>query len=159
MSQPNVSGQVPDTFRPSPVLPDAPAEPGLPPEVRAALDKGEAAQEAPKEPEKEPLVPERLDLGDGKYVRFWPPEDLESGDLRPALRGMELEGRIGWCHGLARGAIREWNLTAKKTGQPLPLPADDPDSMDRLAPKAYASITNVLLLYIDLVVPEDPPAA
>jgi hypothetical protein len=144
--------EVPDTFK---------GEPQLPPEVRASLDGGEkfVDPEQPAAPEERLQLPERIDLGDGKYVRFWTPEELESGDLRPALRGLEVEGRIGWCHGLARGAIREWNLTAKKTGKPLPLPADDPDSMDRLSPQAYARITDVLLQYIDLVVPQDPPAA
>lgn len=161
MSQPNVSGQVPATFRPASDEPDAPAEPGLPPEVRAALDKGQVVQEAPEpdKPEEELSLPERIDFGDGQFVRFWPPEELESGDIRPALRGMELEGRVGWCHGIARGAIREWNLTAKKTGLPLPLPKDDPDSMDRLSAGKYVKITNVLLLYVDLMVPEDPPVA
>lgn len=153
MSQPNISGQVPDTFRPEPQ--------GMPAEVRASLDavKPKEEPEAEREPAKEPELPERIELPDGRYVRFWRPEDLESGDLRPALRGLEVEGRIGWCHGLAAGAIREWNLTAKKTGKPLLLPKDDPDSMDRLTPKEYAAITNLLLLYIDLVVPEDPPRA
>ncbi|MFE5369253.1 hypothetical protein [Streptomyces mirabilis] len=151
MSQLNISGQVPDTFK------AAPEPQGMPAEVRASLDAVKPKEEP--EPAREPELPERLDLPDGRYVRFWPPEDLESGDLRPALRGMEVEGRIGWCHGLAKGAIREWNLTAKKTGKPLLLPKDDPESMDRLAPLEYAKITNVLLLYIDLVIPEDPQKA
>lgn len=146
-----MSDDVPETFK---------AAPQLPPEVRASLDGAEKLVEPAEEPAvEEAKLPERIDLGDGQFVRFWPPEELESGDIRPALRGMELEGRIGWCHGIARGAIREWNLTAKKTGKPLPLPADDPDSMDRLSPKAYARITEVLLQYVDLVVPGDPPAA
>lgn len=154
MSQPNISG-VPDTFRP------APEPEGMPAEVRASLDavKTKEEPEAEKEAAPELDLPERLDFPDGRFVRFWRPDELESGDLRPALRGMEMEGRIGWCHGLAAGAIREWNLTAKKTGKPLLLPKDDPSSMDRLSPAEYAKITNVLLLYIDLVVPEDPPRA
>lgn len=154
MSQPNISGQVPDTFK------APPPEQGLPPEVREALDKTkpvEVDEEAPAQPQLE--VPERIDLPEGRYVRFWLPEELESGDLRPALRGLEVEGRIGWCHGLAAGVVREWNLTAKKTGKPLLLPKDDSQAMDRLTPKEYAAITNVLMTYIDLVVPEDPPKA
>lgn len=154
MSQPNISGQVPDTFKAEQ------AEPGMPREVREALDRAKPVEPAEEAPVRElPEVPERIDLPDGRYVRFWRPDELESGDLRPALRGLEVEGRIGWCHGLAKGAVREWNLTAKKTGKPLLLPQDDPDAMDRLAPKEYAAITNVLMTYIDLVVPEDPPKA
>ncbi|MFF1469141.1 hypothetical protein [Streptomyces mirabilis] len=154
MSQPNISGQVPETFQAAP-------EPGMPPEVREALDRAKLPKEPEQAPEpvKAPEVPERIDFPDGRFVRFWRPDELESGDLRPALRGLEMEGRIGWVHGLAPGAIREWNLTAKKTGKPLLLPKDDSQAMDRLAPKEYAGITNVLMTYIDLVVPEDPQKA
>lgn len=147
---------VPETFQPAP--------PGMPPAVRAALDKGEQAIEQAQSPEPAdeeapPGIPPRIELPGGKWVTLRQPSELRGRDARRSIAGLQDEGPVGFAHGIAPGAIADWNLTDPDTGAALALPRDDEEAMDKVAFTEANIIYNHLVLYIKHVAPLDPPEA
>lgn len=143
---PDISGAVPETFQ---------AAPELPPEVRAALDGvAPGAVDATELPEAErPKIPDHIDFGNGQRAELIDPEELTAGDIRPALRAFQQDGRLGLADELARVAILSWRLNGKD-GKPMAPPSVDPTVLERLTPKQYMQVTLAMASYIPVLMPD-----
>lgn len=143
MSTENISG-VPETFD---------SAPELPPEVRASLDAVPSEPEPTELPEAEkPKVPDHIDFGNGQRAELIDPEELTAGEIRPALRAFETEGRFGLADALAKVAISSWALSDRQ-GKPLPPPSVDPAVLERLTPKQYMQVVLAMTSYMPVIMP------
>jgi hypothetical protein len=147
MTEQNISGAVPETFQ-------AASAPGLPPEVRASLDAVPSESEPDELPEApKPKVPDHIDFGGGMRAELIAPEELTAGDVRPALRAFETEGRFGLADALAPVAIVSWALSDRH-GKPLPPPSVDRAVLGKLTPKAYMQVVLAMTAYMPVIMPD-----
>lgn len=93
----------------------------------------------------------RVELPDGQWADLLDPADLRAGDLKtyrklmpvPGARDYVMEDLDTARDGLLTRLIQNWSLD-------LPLPGEDPASLDKLTVPAYRALLDELGPYMDL---------